>query len=216
MSLLDFLFPRKCINCRKFGGFLCPDCFSQLKYAEYYAGSQGSLDAVISVVAYNSIARELIRQLKYRPYLSGLGEIVSDIMNEGLAQDENFYRFIKQYRPAVIPIPLSAKRLRERGYNHAEILANYVAKYFGLKLEPGILIRAKDTKPQYKLKREARIKNVKDAFIIRQNPNSPNIPKAAILVDDLATTLATLNEAARVLKSAGVRRVMGVTFAREL
>lgn len=227
MNLLDILFPKKCINCKKFGDFLCADCFAKIKYNESFEPVSGELDGVISAVIYNSIIRKLIRQFKYKPYVSKLAEIISEIMNEGLAQNEAFYNFIEQFESVIIPIPLSPRRLRERGYNHAEILASFVAKYFDLKIEPKILVRIKETKPQFRLNKEERKKNVEDAFSVRKDPKTPllgqrptgpaaNIPKAVVIIDDLATSLATLKEAAKVLKSAGAKKVLGVTFAREV
>lgn len=214
MGLTDFLFPKKCVNCKRFGDFLCADCFSKIKYVEEFNhDSSGSLNGAVSVVIYNGVVRKLIRQFKYKPYISGLGETISEIMNEGLAQNESLYNFIKQFKPIVIPIPLSSNRFRERGYNHAEIIASQVAKYFHLKIEPRILVRIKDTKPQYKLNKEARVKNLAGAFGIRENQQ---IPKSVVIIDDLATSLATLKEAARVLKQKGSKRVLGVTFAREI
>ncbi|OGH18701.1 MAG: hypothetical protein A2868_02780 [Candidatus Levybacteria bacterium RIFCSPHIGHO2_01_FULL_40_15b] len=231
MSFLDFIFPKKCINCKRFGGFLCADCFSKIRYNEPFqcpvclkASFDGLthpvcrdkylIDGVISTVVYNSIARKLIRQFKYRPYVSRLSEIIGEVMNEGLAQNETLYSFIQRFKPVIIPIPLSSKRLRERGYNHAEIIASHVAKYFNLKMDPKILIRIKDTRPQYRLNRKERFENIRGAFdTIREKTKIPN---SVILVDDLATSLATLKEAAKVLKQKGSKRVLGVTFAREI
>lgn len=181
------------------------------------SGSVGNLDQVISAVVYNKVAQRLIRQFKYKPYVSGLSKIISEIMNEGLAQNESFYRFVEQFEPIVVPIPLSPKRLRERGYNHAELLASYVAKYFNLAMSGRLLVRIKDTKPQYKLKKHERLENVQGAFGVREYASwRTKIPRSVVLVDDIATTFATLKEAAKVLKSAGAKRVFGVTFAREL
>ncbi len=214
MSILDLIFPKKCINCRKFGEFLCPDCFSQIKYVESFeAGPIGSLDGIVSVVTYNGVIKKLIRQLKYKPHLSGLGGTISEIMNEGLAQNEGYYHFIKRFEPVIVPIPLSSRRYRERGYNHAEIIASYVAKYFTLEMSSKILVRIRETKPQYKLDRSERFKNIRGAFGIGENQE---IPRSAVIVDDLATTYATLKEAAKVLKQAGSKRILGVSFAREL
>ena len=237
MSLLDLIFPKKCVNCKRFGDFLCADCFSKIRYNEssqcpvcLKASIDGfthreckaeySIDGVISAVVYSQVTRKMIRQFKYKPYVSGIAETIASIMNEGLAQNESFYHFVEQFGPVAVPIPLSPKRLRERGYNHAEIIASHVAKYFNLVMSNKLLVRIKDTKPQYRLNKEERKKNIEGAFSVRKNPNppagGPNIPKAVIIIDDLATSLATLKEAAKVLKRAGSKRVLGVTFAREI
>ena len=209
---------------------MCADCFSKIRYNEsfqcpvclkaYFDGlthpvcrDKYSIDGVISTVVYNSIARKMIRQFKYRPYVSRLSEIIGGVMNEGLAQNEGFYNFIGKFEPVIVPIPLSSRRLRERGYNHAEIIASQVAKYFHLIISNKLLVRIKDTKPQYKLNKRERLENVQGAFGIAKNAKVPN---SVVLIDDVATTYATLKEAAKVLKQKGSKRVLGVTFAREI
>lgn len=213
MSLLDLIFPKKCVNCKRFGEYLCADCFAKIRYNESLEPVSGELNGVLSVVNYNGVTRKLIRQFKYKPHVSRLSEIIGEIMNEGLAQNESFYQFIQQFKPVIVPIPLSSKRLRERGYNHAEIIGRHVAKYFNLVMSNKLLVRIKDTKPQYRLSRKERFENIRGAFdIIREQ----RIPDSIILIDDLATSLATLKEAAKVLKRNGSKRVLGVTFAREI
>jgi competence protein ComFC len=230
MGLLDFLYPKKCVNCRKLGEYLCPDCFSKIRYNEQFIcpecarGSvtffthpgcqkRGGIDGILSVTNYNNITKKLIYNFKYSPYIKNLAVIISDLMIAGLEQNEVFYRFLEKYNPVIIPIPLSDKRLRQRGYNHSELLSNYVAQYFKLKETPKILKRIKETKPQFKLKKDERIKNIANAFGIHKNAK---IPEFVILVDDIATSFSTLKEAARVLKRAGVKKVIGITFAREI
>ena len=217
MSFLDFIFPKKCINCKKFGDFLCADCFAKIRYSESMEPVSGELDGMISAVVYNGVVKKLIRQFKYKPYVSKLSEIISEIMNEGLAQNESFYNFVSKYNPTIIPIPLSNRRLRERGYNHAEIIATHVAKYFNLKMDSRILVRIKDTKPQYKLNKRERLENIQGAFGIRESASwRTKVPKSVVIIDDLATSLATLKEAAKVLKHNGSKNILGVTFAREI
>ena len=166
MPLIDLIFPKKCINCRRFGEFICADCFAKIRYSDSLqcpvcgrpalngmthpgCSNRYSLDGAISVVAYNGIVKKLIYQFKYNPHLSKLADTMGELMVEGLSQNESFYAFVEKYEPVLIPIPLSAKRLRERGYNHAELLASYVAKYFKLKAVRNVLSRTKDTKPQF-------------------------------------------------------------------
>lgn len=230
MGLIDLIFPKKCINCRKFGEFICADCFAKISYNQSFQCSvcfRGSvdglthpgcsnryvLDGAVSVVVYNGIVKKLIYQFKYKPNLSKLAGIIGELMTEGLSQNESFYRFVEEFEPIIVPIPLSSKRLRERGYNHAELLASYVGQYFKLKMVRDVLIRTKDTKPQYKLNKEDRIRNIASAFAIRENQKAP---ESVVIIDDIATSFATLKEAAKVLKRNGTRRVLGVTFAREI
>ena len=230
MSLVDLIFPKKCINCRKLGEFICPQCFGKIAYNDNFQcsvcmrsainclthpGCQKPLeiDGVVAITNYNNIVKRLIYQFKNNPHVSKLAGIISRVLIEGLEQNEGFYNFVLQNNPTLIPIPLSQKRLRERGYNHAELLASYVAKYYKLKLNSKALVQVKDTKPQSKLSKKDRIENVRNAFGINKNLK---LPENVVLIDDIATSFATLREAAKVLKQKGVKKVLGVTFAREI
>ena len=231
-GLIELIFPKKCINCKKFGEFICADCFARISYNSTYQCSvcfrpaingmthpvcskTKGLDGVIPVVVYNGIVKKLIYQFKYAPNLHKLDSTIGEIMVEGLSQNESFYSYIERFKPVLVPIPLSAARFRARGYNHAELLTYYVAQYFKLKVRSNVLIRVKDTKPQYKLNKEARIKNLANAFAVSGSINKKNIPESIILIDDITTSFSTLKEAAKVLKKSGVKRVLGVTFAKE-
>lgn len=234
MSILDFVFPKKCINCRKFGEFICDNCFSKIKFNENYicpicfrtsvngmthpyCCKRFLIDGVVSGVVYGSVIKKLVYQFKYEPNLSKLSQILGRLMSESLSQNESFYEFVVRHNPVIVPIPLSARRMRVRGYNHAELLASYVAQYFRLNINSELLVRLKNTKPQYKLGRKERLANIEGAFAINTNPKSltVNTPYAVILVDDLATTFSTLAEATKILKKAGVKKVIGATLARE-
>lgn len=164
-------------------------------------------------MVYQGIVKRLVYQLKYAPYLKQAGETIGELMNEGLAQNEGFFNFASKYNPMVVPIPLHKARERKRGYNHAEIIALYVAQYFKLKIDTKVLVRIKNTKPQFKLNKRERHENIENAFSI---PRNAEISNAIILVDDITTSFSTLKEAAKILKRAGARKVLGVTFAREI
>ena len=111
----------------------------------------------------------------------------------------------------VVPVPLSRKRRRWRGFNQAELLARAVAQNYGLTLDSNNLIRIKHKKPQAKLNEIHRLANVKECFAWRGGDlNKKNI----ILVDDVVTTGATLNECAKVLKAAGAGQVWGLVVAK--
>jgi len=109
----------------------------------------------------------------------------------------------------LVPIPLGAKRRRERGYNQSERLAVALATRLGLEVRPELLARARETRSQTALTPEQRQVNVDGAFRAR-----PPAGAAVILVDDVFTTGSTLIAAATALLAAGTARVDAVTFAR--
>lgn len=170
-----------------------------------------ALDGASSAVVYRGIIKKLVHQYKYDPFVYDLKSIMTDLMYEGLIQHEAFVKCLTE-SPIVTAVPLSFKKYKKRGYNHAELLA----KDFAIKFELTYircLTRVKDTKPQYTLKKEERLKNIQGAFDLLANAQIKG--KSIFLIDDLATTYSTLRECAKVLKRNGASHVWGVTFARE-
>jgi ComF family protein len=111
-----------------------------------------------------------------------------------------------------MPVPLHKKRLRQRGFNQALLLAYGISKKYGLTLSFDNLARTRHTKPQVELSGKDRIANVAGAFSLRRPEMLAG--RSVVLVDDVFTTGATLNECSRVLKDAGATRVMALTLAR--
>ncbi len=111
----------------------------------------------------------------------------------------------------VVPVPLHPRRLRQRGFNPAAELARAIARSRGLRLDATALERRVDTVSQTGLDRRQRRRNVRGAFAVRRGWRAP---PCVWLVDDVVTTGATLAEAARGLRRAGVRRVVAVCAAR--
>lgn len=111
----------------------------------------------------------------------------------------------------IVPVPLAKKRLRWRGFNQAEILAEIFSKKFNLEINSRDLIRVKHRKAQAKLNEASRLKNVKNCFAWQgENLNKRNI----VLIDDVVTTGATLNECAKILKASGAGEVWGLVVAK--
>lgn len=228
MSLLDILFPKYCVNCKVFGSYLCANCFIQLSFdtqviclvcgkgsidgvTHPFCKTKYSIDGVFCAVAYRKVAKKLIFVLKYQPYVSDMQYILTDLLYESLIQKEHFIKNVSQ-NIVCIPIPLSAEKLKLRGYNQSLLLAKGLAKKLSLPVTD-ILLRTKDTKPQFGLSRIERKTNMKDAFTMKKgiHPEYTTV----FLIDDVLTTGTTLLEAAKILKQHGFQKVWGVTFARD-
>lgn len=233
MDLLDVIFPKYCVNCRKLGDYLCSDCFTFLSFdvekicaACNLASFNGfthpkckgkyAIDGVFSSISYKGVAKKLIVKFKYDPYLTGLKTVLSDLFYEGIIQKEEFDKVLDS-PPAggsiLVPIPLFASRERKRGYNHAEILAKGLSAKLGIPTVK-ILKRIRNTKPQANLKREERLKNLKDAFVLDPKFEKEIKYKQIFLVDDVFTTGSTLLETGKILKKNGAKSVWGLTLAR--
>jgi ComF family protein len=112
----------------------------------------------------------------------------------------------------IVPVPLHRDRLRWRGFNQSHLLARRLGQHFAVRVDPFLLIRARPTPPQVGLDESDRRRNVAGAFAAPRPTALTG--RSALLVDDVYTTGATVEECARVLKRAGARRVDVLVLAR--
>lgn len=121
---------------------------------------------------------------------------------------------VVEERTALVPIPLASARKRERGYNQSELLARGLATRWQIPVWGSMVVRSRETSSQTRLTPEQRLGNVAGSFQIgSQNPDAL-IGAHVVIVDDVVTTAATLNECAKVLYDAGARIISYVTFGR--
>jgi ComF family protein len=149
--------------------------------------------------------RKVLHQLKYRRDIS-LGDALARPFSA-------FARELGWDADLVIPVPLSRRRMAERGYNQVSVVALPLALELNLGYSPRSLVRIKETRSQVGLTPVARKENVHDAFRCRGGPLRG---KAVLLVDDVATTGATLSSAAISLRQGGASRIFALTLARAL
>ena len=220
MKLLDILFPKRCVGCGRLGRYFCDSCTKMIQIilpTEAIcpmcgrAGLDGkthlrcqtrySIDGLTSFFRYDGVVRKGVKAIKYRMTY----DIASEFVN---LVPEMTLPFQKSHI-ILIPIPLHISRLRERGFNQAEVLGKFLAGRLNLPMRTDILSRIKKTTPQVEMKdRDKRLKNMTDVFA------AGKVASNIILFDDVFTTGATMRSAANVLKRAGVRWVWAVTMAR--
>lgn len=176
--------------------------FSELKTDVYLA----------SVSLYeNILLKDLIHAFKYENASSV--ERSFKILIDKFAEKINIRNIVDPKEALVIPIPLHKKRQRLRGFNQAEIAAEYAAEKFNLPLRKDLLFRIKNTKPQIEAKNEhERKENLIDAFSVIDKKGVEG--KDIVLVDDVFTSGATAMSAIKELKKAGARRVVIFVMAK--
>jgi ComF family protein len=158
-------------------------------------------DGTVAALAYAFPADVLVQALKFRGELALaplFGQLLAARLGRGARAD------------AVLPVPLSAARLRARGFNQALEIARYVARATGTRLEPRLAERSRDTASQMDLPYAERARNVRGAFRCGAALEGAEVA----LVDDVMTTGATLDELAATLKRAGAARVVNWVVAR--
>ena len=230
--VLDFIFPKKCVGCKKYGSYLCDVCFSYIEIFEQYVCPMClkysitgethpgcitplSLDGLICGVVYKGVVKKMIFRLKYSPYVLDIGTTMGRLAVDAVSQNELFHRVLSSH-PIVVEVPLSANKLKKRGYNQAEILGQFLADELDIYFLKEILVRIKPTNPQFKLDKKERQRNVLGAFEVNKKHRNMIKNKDILLVDDVSTSCATLKECAKILKRNGAKKVYGVTFAREI
>ncbi|MDQ3673589.1 MAG: ComF family protein [Gemmatimonadota bacterium] len=125
-----------------------------------------------------------------------------------------FPRDVVEERAGLVPVPLARSRMRERGYNQCDLLAQELSERWAVPVWADAIIRSRATRSQTELTPEERVGNVAASFQLVERGRDRILGKHIVLVDDVVTTAATLNECARVLYSAGARILSYVTFGR--
>lgn len=159
------------------------------------------------------MAKKLIYQFKYKPYLTDLEKVLVELFYEALIQKEEFHKVL-ELKPILVPIPLYSYKLKKRGYNQAEILANELAGKLEFRVE-NLLERVRDTKSQVGLSKVQRKENIQGAFKIRSEKLLVVSYKSICLVDDVLTSGATFLEAGKMLKKAGAKKVWALALAKD-
>jgi ComF family protein len=223
-AALDVFFPQRCLGCGEEGQLLCHACWKSLspilpplcrrcgrpQSSDILCSSciswKASIDGIRSPLRFEGIAREAVHQLKYnnlRSIAKPLATILRDyLLNNPLPVE------------VLVPVPLHSKRLRERGYNQSNLLSKELGKLLNLPVVNSCLARLKFTQTQAQSKTaEERHHNVNQAFTCL---DSQLKDKTVLLIDDVATSGATLDACAIAAKSAGAKTVWGLTLAREI
>jgi len=237
--LFELFFPKFCLGCQKEGSYLCPDCQATLeilKIHQHYS-SQNLKDLYFALPYQAPLIKKLIQKFKYEPFVKKLANPLSSLIIEHFQLLDNRPSFIdftphhfpdneitqkykinqKEYPKngaafIIIPVPLEKRKLKWRGFNQAEEISKELSSFLRIPLIPDCLTKIRETTPQVKLTKEERKENIKEVFSVKNNHLIKN--KKILLVDDVYTTGATMEETAKVLKMAGAKEIIGIAIAR--
>ena len=205
----DILFPIYCFGCSREGTWLCDPCFSALDTSGVFCCSaRGALSAEIALCQYEETSPigRLVRAYKYG-YASEIAAVFRKFIVRFAAERGLWLEGFA----VIVPVPLHPRRLAERGFNQALALAAMLGETLGRPVADA-LARSRYTKPQARLSKEERHKNVADVFVGRHREAVTG--RRVLLVDDIYSTGSTLVAAAKALRSAGAADIVGFTLAR--
>jgi ComF family protein len=233
-SLLSLIFPLECKICKRnleAGNltYICGECFNRITFLQRpYCHKCGKpftisgypparlcrecrtggayFDRIYALGRYKGVLREAILLLKYkrvRALIDPLGELLVKYCQRSLKMDDF---------DVIFPVPLFRARKQEREFNQTEVLARIIGKHFLLPVSVGNLLRIRDTKGMNALGPPERKKNVKDAFKVKRKTELRE--RNILLLDDICTTGATVDECSRLLLEAGAKGVSALILAR--
>lgn len=218
-------FPPKCGICGKFNqNYLCKKCYNLLNaYSKFNIISSSDLekhnneifynfDYLFYIFEYQGMVREMIINYKFNDN----SYIYNTILNYVL-KEEILFEILKGY-DTIIPVPISKKRMKKRGYNQSLLISNEISKKLGIICEKDCLFKIKDNISQSKLNKKERINNVKNVYELKNLDKIKNniYNKKIILFDDIYTTGSTVNECSKVLKNARSKRSISFSLSKRL
>lgn len=225
MNILDILFPKNCLECKKSGKYICSECLAKVERAKLicpvckkysFSGKTHSfcihkhaLNGMHSFYKYEGVVRKAILKLKYNFASDVAGELVDSLkMNSSLKN------------AILVPVPLHRTRENWRGFNQAAILGKKLAEKENWIYEDQMVLRLENTTPQARLGREERLRNISGKFAVNANASLEALAKwdisnkTVVIFDDVWTTGATISEICKELKKIGVKEVWGMSVAR--
>ena len=226
-AIISVFFPRHCPVCEDIvqprGELICPDCVKELSPVKqpvcFGCGKELESDLMeycfdcskrphtfkrnFALLNYNEAASNSMVSIKYRnrrEYLDFYGRALC----------VKYGKMIARISPDIlVPVPVHSSRMRIRGFNQAQILAEIMGEILGIPVCGDVLKRSKKTAPQKELNPQERLKNLEQAFEAGKLPEGV---KSVLVVDDIYTTGSTLEACARVLKRMGVENIYGITI----
>jgi len=225
VSILDLLFPKICVGCGFVGEVICLKCINLLKTKRshcFYCEKaslfgithpsclkKGPIDGSLILYQYSGLMVKIIRSYKYQ-----LNQTIIDrfLLEAVLTQISKIKEFMPKVKVLLVPVPLGAERMRRRGFNQSLVICKYLSRLLGLEVAD-VLIKNRKTPPQAGISNKIKRKiNMRKAFSIKNKQLIKN--KDVMIVDDLVTTGATINELGGVLKNAGSGRIYSFALAR--
>lgn len=212
-ALLNLIYPPTCGICGKLNSnFLCNKCQKKLESQAKFKIEKNSntnyyFEEHLYIFEYQGMIRKVILNYKFRDKSYLYQTIVNFLL-----KNEKFFQILQSY-DTIIPVPISRKRRKERGYNQSELIAKEIAKRVRIEYNNQCLYKTKNIIEQSKLNKEERQKNIQGVYDLYYHQKLQN--RKILLVDDIYTTGSTVNECSKRLRQAQPKKIDVLTLAKD-
>lgn len=210
---MNLIYPPTCGICGKFSpNFLCNKCQivleKQAKFEiEENPNNLSYFQKHLYIFEYQGMIRKLLIHYKFNDKSYLYVTIVNFLL-----KNKKFFQILKSY-DTIIPVPISQKRRKERGYNQSELIAREIAKRAQISYNNQCLFKTKNIVEQSKLNKEERQKNIQGVYELKHLQILEN--KKILLLDDIYTTGSTVNECCKILSQANPQKIDVFTIAKD-
>lgn len=221
-NVQKLIFPPVCGICGKLNeNYLCSKCNFELQKEAFFqidnyitetGFKRKYFEEHIYFFQYQGLIREQIINYKFNDEAYKYKFISNFILNNFILKDSKIFQIINDY-DLIIPVPVSKKRFKERGYNQAELIAKQIAKRLDKDLITNCLYKDKNIVAQSTLNKEEREQNIKNVYILKNEDLLKG--KKILLVDDIYTTGSTANECSRIIATGATTKIGVLTIAKD-
>jgi ComF family protein len=220
-SIIDLIYPPLCLSCQRLlengDEFVCPDCWNSISSATEESSlfietadklaASGVINGLVSLYVFEKegVFQVIVHNLKY-----------SGVQALGVELGRRLGKVVVErgiHADAIIPVPLHRRKLRERGYNQAELIARGLSEVSGIPVRCDLVRRKKYTTTQTQLTLTERRANMEEAFEVSPIRKCEARDKTFIVIDDVVTTGSTMIACASALRAAGALGVIGASAA---
>ena len=213
IDLLDLFFPQVCSVCGKLNNKgLCIKCKNKIEKLAIFQMTkenlkEGYFQELIAIFPYEGIIRQLLLTYKFHEKSYMYVCFVNFIL-----KNKKIFEKLQSY-DTIVPVPISKKRMKERGYNQSLLIARKISRELNISLQANCLVKTRNIIEQSKLNKEQRKENIQNVYGLKNGEILNN--KRILLIDDIYTTGSTVNECAKILQQGKPKKVDVLVLAKD-